>query len=345
MSRAGITYEQVELAAEKILLEGFSPTIEKIRQALGGTGSNSTIAKYLNDWKSKRLTATRHDLPASNLAPDPVNAAVNRVWQQIREEAAKEIEAIKTQFSQEITILRNAADKLQKESGELTAAKLELQSKIAALSGEKELLAIDLRQCQQELAIALEREQGLKKQLEQAAVSISEFKTLQAQEIAANKAHAQQTAKDHAAFISELKYAQENERQRYMLLLDKSRTAEKEHHENQKILRNQLSEYQTKLETNQALHDKTMGELENALQREAILRVAISDVVNNNHQELYRLTNEIQKVRQTIEESQKEMLTEVIKQRTHRQVFEEKISTKLADLSKSWTKNICEEAS
>lgn len=345
MSRAGITYEQVELAAEKILLEGFSPTIEKIRQTLGGTGSNSTIAKYLNDWKSKRLTATRHDLPASNLAPDPVNAAVNRVWQQIREEAAKEIEAIKTQFTQEITVLQNAAEKLQKESGELTTAKLELQSKIATLSGEKELLAIDLRQCQQELALTSEREQGLKKQLEQAAVSIAEFKTLQAREIAANKAQAEQAAKDHAAFLSELKSSQENERHRYMLLLDKSRTTEKEQAENYKILQNQLGEYQTKLETSQALHSKTITELESALQREAILRVAISDVVNNNHQELYRLTNELQKVRQAFADSQKEMLTEVIKQRTHRQVFEEKISSKLADLSKTWTKNICEEAS
>lgn len=43
MSRIGITYDQVELAAEKVLQTGQLPTIEHIRTLLG-TGSNSTIS-------------------------------------------------------------------------------------------------------------------------------------------------------------------------------------------------------------------------------------------------------------------------------------------------------------
>ena len=49
--RQNVTYEEIVTAAEAIIANGANPTIEKIRISLGSRGSNSTISKYLNDWR------------------------------------------------------------------------------------------------------------------------------------------------------------------------------------------------------------------------------------------------------------------------------------------------------
>ena len=50
MSRVGITFEEVATIAENISKNGEMPTIDKVRMALG-TGSFTTISKYLNSWR------------------------------------------------------------------------------------------------------------------------------------------------------------------------------------------------------------------------------------------------------------------------------------------------------
>ena len=92
MTRLGITSKEVEEIAENILAEGENPTIEKIRRVLG-TGSNSTIAKHLHEWRSNRLILSKNSLSAPNFPPDTVHAAVNTVWEKIRNESAAEIKA------------------------------------------------------------------------------------------------------------------------------------------------------------------------------------------------------------------------------------------------------------
>jgi hypothetical protein len=46
MSRLGVTYDDIAQSAETLLRKSEEPTIEKVR-ALLGTGSNTTISKYL----------------------------------------------------------------------------------------------------------------------------------------------------------------------------------------------------------------------------------------------------------------------------------------------------------
>lgn len=53
MSRLGITFEEVAEAAFTIHNNGETPTIDKVRAYLGGTGSNTTISKYLNAWRQE----------------------------------------------------------------------------------------------------------------------------------------------------------------------------------------------------------------------------------------------------------------------------------------------------
>jgi hypothetical protein len=53
MARPGINYHDVADAAQQLTGQGKNPTIEGIRAFLG-TGSSSTIAPHLRDWKSKQ---------------------------------------------------------------------------------------------------------------------------------------------------------------------------------------------------------------------------------------------------------------------------------------------------
>ena len=47
MSRTGITYAEVAEAMNRLTKKGITPTIDRIRQALGNTGSNGTISKHM----------------------------------------------------------------------------------------------------------------------------------------------------------------------------------------------------------------------------------------------------------------------------------------------------------
>ncbi len=54
MARPGVTYEQVAEAADKLDSDGIRPSPTKVREALGNTGSYSTIARFLKDWEEAR---------------------------------------------------------------------------------------------------------------------------------------------------------------------------------------------------------------------------------------------------------------------------------------------------
>lgn len=53
MGRAGILFSHVAKAAAKLVVEGKNPTVDNVREALGGTGSKSTIAPMLKRWKAE----------------------------------------------------------------------------------------------------------------------------------------------------------------------------------------------------------------------------------------------------------------------------------------------------
>ncbi len=54
MARSGVTYFDVNKAAHELVGKGKTPTIDGIRSILG-TGSISTIAPLLREWKEKQV--------------------------------------------------------------------------------------------------------------------------------------------------------------------------------------------------------------------------------------------------------------------------------------------------
>lgn len=120
MPRFGVSFEEVALAAENILSKGENPTIEKVRLALGSRGSNSTISKYMSEWRSQslpnKLAESSSSLPNT---PDPVNRAVSAVWEQLQLEKKTEIEQIKEETQDKIKSLTVTNEDLQKNLEEI----------------------------------------------------------------------------------------------------------------------------------------------------------------------------------------------------------------------------------
>lgn len=63
--RQNVTFEEIVNAAESIKAKGHNPTIERIRITIGSRGSNSTIARHLNNWRKINNSHQECFLPQS----------------------------------------------------------------------------------------------------------------------------------------------------------------------------------------------------------------------------------------------------------------------------------------
>ena len=150
MARIGVTYDQVELAAEKVLASGENPTIERVRIVLGGTGSHSTIAKHLSGWKNLRLKAI--DSPLMLSPPDPVNKAVLQVWKQIDSEINKKeaaAEAKVKQICQKNQQLEQEKSVLEQSLAQTNAILMKAQAELVRIKAEVEKYKQDCQKATQ----------------------------------------------------------------------------------------------------------------------------------------------------------------------------------------------------
>ena len=85
MARIGINYQDVATAALTVQGRDQIPTVDRIRAILG-TGSKSTIARYLKEWKSK----TNH-IPGSDDIPEVIIALIKGLWDRLKNEADQKI--------------------------------------------------------------------------------------------------------------------------------------------------------------------------------------------------------------------------------------------------------------
>lgn len=108
MARAGILYSDVAKAAAKLAADGKNPTVDSVREALGGTGSKSTIAPLLKRWKTEhqeQVVQAEAGLPPSLLT------AVKGLHQHMQAEFAQQLEEAKRRHAE---TLHAAAEREQK---------------------------------------------------------------------------------------------------------------------------------------------------------------------------------------------------------------------------------------
>lgn len=100
MARPGIAYEQVAAAADAIKARGDSPTIAQVRTHLG-TGSNSTIHRFLRQWEESRPTVAA--------APVEMPPAIHSA---IVEEIRRAVATTRADLEQKLAEARATADEL-----------------------------------------------------------------------------------------------------------------------------------------------------------------------------------------------------------------------------------------
>jgi chromosome segregation ATPase len=135
MGRAGIHYSHVAKAAAQLAADGKNPTVDSVREALGSTGSKSTIAPLLKRWKEEHQDAvagTELGLPAELLQ------AMKGVYEKLQADVSQQLEQV------------NEAHRIALQAATDQVRQLEADNRI--LSEAKAGLSAELKQSQDELS-------------------------------------------------------------------------------------------------------------------------------------------------------------------------------------------------
>lgn len=102
MSRNGISYQDVANAAIKVQGNNENPTVDRVREILG-TGSKSTIARHLKDWR-----ANNGPVASANDLPPELIALVTGLWERLQGMAEQEILEYSQEADQKINDIENS---------------------------------------------------------------------------------------------------------------------------------------------------------------------------------------------------------------------------------------------
>jgi len=113
MSRPGITYQEVANAAVQLQGQNENPTVDRVREILN-TGSKSTIARYLKEWKLK----TGHVI-TSDTIPHELIAIVKGLWERLKSESNIQIAQCQQEAERLIDEIKKSLIQEQKNNYEL----------------------------------------------------------------------------------------------------------------------------------------------------------------------------------------------------------------------------------
>ncbi len=125
MARQGITYHQVAEAASQLCAEGKNPTVDHVREALGSTGSKSTIAPLLKQWKIEHQQAvTENDTGW----PVELLQAMKSVYKKLQENVKQELEAACDEHRIALEGMTNQINALKAENDVLSTSNISLST-------------------------------------------------------------------------------------------------------------------------------------------------------------------------------------------------------------------------
>lgn len=129
MARSGLTKSQVRATRERLLAEGRYPSVDAVRQALGDSGSKSTIHRFLKELRDEEPDAgglRRED------TGNALHALVDQLAERLHLEAGERIRQLRAEHEQalrardaELAALRQAVAALEaqlaQQAGQQTA--------------------------------------------------------------------------------------------------------------------------------------------------------------------------------------------------------------------------------
>ena len=123
MGRTGVTLFEVEQAAVQLQGKGKNPSVDAVREILG-TGSKSTIAQHLRDWKSTQFEA-------QGKLPQEVIAFVTGLWERLHGQVEQRVIDIEKANAEQMQTLQQALFQSQQALAQL---KKEFHQKDEALA-------------------------------------------------------------------------------------------------------------------------------------------------------------------------------------------------------------------
>jgi len=186
MARPGVTYLEVSNAAQQLVAARKTPTIEAIRIALGGTGSNSTLGAHLRVWKANQ-NQTQQVATKENL-PEELVATMKGLWSWVIDQSEEKILTIKQETQQDLAKLNQENQTLQQESGHWQQQYQQIKQERDGLVHEKMIIEQLLADAKIEKATLAEKYIGLEQQAREKQAHIDEMQR-QNQQIQANLEH------------------------------------------------------------------------------------------------------------------------------------------------------------
>jgi chromosome segregation ATPase len=129
MARAGILYSDVAKAASLLVDSGKLPTVDTVRDAMGNTGSKSTIGPMLKRWKAEHqdaVAASDSGIPASLLV------AVKSLYQHLQVDAEKKITQAHQHHQTELQVVHSHEQQLLNEKNLLVQANAAITAELKA---------------------------------------------------------------------------------------------------------------------------------------------------------------------------------------------------------------------
>lgn len=171
-----LTQEQVFQCAEQLVQEGKNPTIAALRERLG-SGSITTIHKYLVQWKTQRQQKTASPALSSSDFPTilrAVQAEIDRAVAQVLPPLQEEIVSLKNEaaeWAREIERLESERESLREQLALMTSERNALEGRMIGrteeLTREMEHLRQELEKERKEKAEAREKAAELRGRLTQ----------------------------------------------------------------------------------------------------------------------------------------------------------------------------------
>ena len=134
MARPGISYTDVQKAAEQVKGQGHLPTIDRIRQ-LTSTGSSSTIATYLRTWKERQDAV--QSIATKEKLPEELVALLKGLWERVMDQADQKIEALKTSQGKTQNESQKQYDMLEKSYQQLQRQYQQSEQNLKLVNQEK----------------------------------------------------------------------------------------------------------------------------------------------------------------------------------------------------------------
>lgn len=184
-----ITASDVSTAALRILQRGETPTIERVRNELGG-GSNTTIHRYLNDWRKdygERLKASSGAQIPSTF-PQELYGPFQLLWETAVNEATTRFGAAKEGYESALALKDKQINEQLEELANLKSINEEQNLEIKAFQETISNLQVQLVESHSEIKTKQIVNDNLESELRKAQHNIEVLKRTHAQELASAQA-------------------------------------------------------------------------------------------------------------------------------------------------------------